>query len=288
MVQRIKKEIIQPIKGFISLMERNIHVENFNMPVASITLLWAFGGLYMMDKFNLNNYIYGIVYYLILILLCVINWRSLKSFFVNPVRTPIKGWYKNRKFELFFLFPVLVLCFSGFITNLIYKTNVVPVDPQGLTQMHIGLDILFLEYLYMPLGVVAEEFFNLVVLAFMFKGLSNVKRVRLPLSIIIASSIFGMLHIFSWNIDTVLCFGASHIPYFILLLYSKNIWLSVIAHLLQNTLGIATMYDEDLGFLLVSILKLIVIVYYIKSTAKDMFFFFFGLFKRNNTEQPKG
>lgn len=280
MVQQIKKEIIQPIKGIISLMESNIQVEKLNMPVALITLLWAFGGLYMMDKFNLHDYGYGIVYYLVLILLCGINWRSLRSFFVNPVRTPIKGWYKNRKFELFFFFPALVLGISGLITNLIYKTNVVPVDPQGLAQMHIGLKSLFLEYLYMPLGVVAEEFFNLVVLVFMFKGLSNVRRIRLPLAIIIATTIFGMLHIFAWNLDTALCVGASHIPYFILLLYSKNIWLSVITHLLQNTLGIATMYDEVLGLLLISIIQLIVMLYYIKSTAKDMFCFFIGLFKR--------
>lgn len=276
MVQLIKKEI----KEFISLMESNIQVEKFNMPIALITILWAFGGLYMMDKFNLNGYSYGITYYLVLILLCGINWRRLRSFFINPVKTPIKAWYKNRKFELFFLFPAIVLGISGLITNLIYKTNVVPVDPQGLTQMHIGLDSLFLEYLYMPLVVVAEEFFNLVVLAFMYKGLSNARRIRLPLAIILATSIFGILHVFSWNLDTTLCVGASHIPYFILLLYSKNIWFSVIAHLLQNTFGIATMYDEVLGMLLITIMQLIVMVYYIKSNAKDMFFFFIGLFKR--------
>jgi len=261
-------------------MESNIQVEKFNMPIALITLLWAFGGLYMMGKLNLNGYGYGITYYLVLILLCGINWRSLRSFFINPVRTPVKAWYKNRKFELFFLFPALVLGISGLITNLIYKTNVVQVDPQGLTQMHIGLDSLFLEYLYMPLVVVAEEFFNLVVLAFMYKGLSNARRIRLPLAIILATSIFGILHVFSWNLDTTLCVGASHIPYFILLLYSKNIWFSVIAHLLQNTFGIATMYDEVLGVLLITIMQLIVMVYYIKSNAKDMFFFFIGLFKR--------
>lgn len=254
------KRLSDMIKNFL---KPNINVEGFNMPVALISIIWAFGGLYLLNKFKFKGYIPGMTYYLVSILLCCLNWRTLKSFLVNPVKTSSN----KRKFEILLLYPFIAFILGIGIRILMSALNIVSDDPQKLSEIHIySLSALFSRLIFMLPAIFSEELFNLLVLLFTFKALQKNGRLQIPISIILVLASFGLSHLL-WNTETALTMSLAYVPSIVLMIYFKNIWPPIMAHLIQNTIGITGLYNTWVMICIFITILIVVGVYFNKKGA---------------------
>jgi hypothetical protein len=134
-------------------------------------------------------------------------------------------------------------------------------NPQGLdgvvftTGQYIKLNSL------LPLIGFGEEFLCVLTFIGLFSLMSGGRLAKFLISLLAASLIFGFMHAFHSPFTAILVIGLGHIPFIFATFYFRSIIPAVIAHAAWDGFGFFSHFNEDLYYVLFSVLMIVYFVY---------------------------
>ncbi|MGO4350138.1 CPBP family intramembrane glutamic endopeptidase [Paenibacillus sp. MCAF9] len=203
-----------------------------------------------------NRYIDNLLFYLSLILVCVLmGYKDISKYFSKPGNST-KATLKV-SFALLFveaLFGFIIVQIGAFFFQV--------TDPQGISNITTPLDIYLKELTLLPFIAVGEEFYKVLILLGVISCLPNFStRTKVIIAILIASLAFGYAHGINHKITAGLPIAISAIPSFIFLLKYKSIYPLIISHFFFDLLSFTAHWD-GYGQAIVYLISFSVYVYY--------------------------
>ncbi len=197
------------------------------------------------------------VFYASVLLLCRVLFKDISRYMKFPGNNSKMPVFIGHKLDILFIYPLFLMVLIGLIGRVITATGLIPASPQ---QIH-GADAGFLEsaarVILIPLVAYTEELLNLLMISFFYKSMKPLGSQRFAASMLCAALTFGILHSFSWGMNTALLIGISYIPVFFITLYTGSIWISFLAHLYNDMISLAKAYNE--GYHLIIIIAVSII-----------------------------
>ncbi|AHA07731.1 hypothetical protein TU60_23110 [Bacillus toyonensis] len=181
---------------------------------------------------------------------------------------------------------ILKLSISLLIINFLFSLLVLEMlnlfninDPQGIRGMVYTNKEYLDKLLQLPFIAVGEEFYKLLIFISFFILLSQFSgHTRIFIAIVLASFMFGYMHVFSYKLTAGLPLMIGAIPTFYFMLYYRSILPLIIEHFLFDFLSFSlhTQYQDFLLTFLQGVLIIFCIWQVIKSSPKK---------KKPNTHQ---
>ena len=141
----------------------------------------------------------------------------------------------------------------------------ISADSQNISEMSFTVSEYVTNVIKLPLGVIVEEAVNLLILVAASKFLSKrLRSRRLVLVVILTSIFFGVLHVTAWGMESAISRMLIHIPFLFSVLYFRNVWPCILAHMYQNWLTYTSVIVTDFAtmFVMYGLLLLLVILLY--------------------------
>lgn len=104
-----------------------------------------------------------------------------------------------------------------------------------------------------PIVVIQEEALNVLLLVAVSKLLSKrLNKGWLIFAVVLSGIVFGGLHFTAWGMESAVSRMLIHIPFLFSVLYYRNAWPCVLAHMYQNTMTYTSVLIEDFSEIFVS------------------------------------
>ena len=246
--------------------ESNIY-SGVNLLNGTIVFLWTLLGLSIIG--NIRNVLYaavsGGVFYLSLVLLCIILFKGVIRYLSFPEENKKMPVFMGYKPDTIFIYPILLMSLIGIVSNLLTATGFFPAALQqtgtaGVRTMEIVVRIMFL-----PLVAFAEELLNLIIVSFFYMNMKLLRNFRLIASIISAALIFGMLHSFGWGMNAAILIAIAYLPVFLVTLYTGNIWISFLAHFYNDLISFTKLYYGSYHYVIIAAVTFIPAVWAVRA-----------------------
>lgn len=266
------RRTVKAAKLFFDRLESNICKEINSFGAVTI-FVWTVICLSYINIINSFSYVYavGALYYISFIIICLIGFKGIRTYLQSPFKLNNIPEFIGKKLDVVFSYPIFLLSLISILNKIMEITGLVPRNFQQLPQAE-GAGFMLARLIMLPIAALSEELLNLIAVSFIYKHLKVLKQLRLLISIIAASALFGLLHSFAWGGQAVLPLAVAFVPSFILTLYTGNIWISTLAHLYNNIAASAGMlgkgYSHNVLVLLVIVPAAWAIVSIIKACIK--------------------
>ncbi|WP_088230739.1 CPBP family glutamic-type intramembrane protease [Bacillus cereus] len=209
---------------------------------------------------------------ILLTLVCLlIGYKDIRIFL------DIKRYKLRKLLKISLILLIINLLFSLLALKMLSLFNI--SDPQGIRGV-IYTDKEYIDkLLHLPFIAVGEEFYKLLIFISFFILLSQFSgRTRIFIAIILASFMFGYMHVFSYKLTAGLPLMIGAIPTFYFMLYYRSILPLIIEHFLFDffSFSLHTQYQEFLLIFLQGFFIIFCMWQVIKSSLKK---------KKPNTHQ---
>ncbi|MGE5633228.1 MAG: type II CAAX prenyl endopeptidase Rce1 family protein [Caulobacteraceae bacterium] len=268
------KNFAVAVKGIIKRAENNIYRDISFLGVA-LVIGWTVACLILTGTSKSFGYsfVFGAIYYISLILLCLAVFKNIGKYFGSPFKLNSIPKFIGSRLDIVFTYPVFLVSFIGVVSSMLTLSGLVPRSPEPLTGINITTDEVFVRFFLLPFVAFAEELLNLIVVSFLYKCLKVLRSSRLLASVLTASAVFGFLHSFGWGFGAALSVAVSFLPVFFVTLYTGNIWISVLAHLYNDIIASIRAYNGSYATAMIAVIVFVPVVWSIAAA--------FGVYGKN-------
>ena len=210
----------------------------------------------------IRNWFTELIFYAISILIVWQNKDAVLYFFRNPFKHIDKPYVYS---SVLWVIPFTILMASVPLVLIPQAFGWISADSQNISEMSFTVSEYVTNVIKLPLGVIVEEAVNLLILVAASKFLSKrLRSRRLVLVVILTSIFFGVLHVTAWGMESAISRMLIHIPFLFSVLYFRNVWPCILAHMYQNWLTYTSVIVTDFAtmFVMYGLLLLLVILLY--------------------------
>ncbi|MFD4706089.1 type II CAAX prenyl endopeptidase Rce1 family protein [Gottfriedia sp. NPDC058432] len=178
----------------------------------------------------------------------IIGYRDIGTFF------NVKKYKFHKLMKISIILFMISAVFSVISVKIMSYFNI--SDPQGISELILTDKVYFKMLTTLPFVAVGEEFLKLLVfISFFLLLVQFSNNTRIFIAIILASFIFGHLHIFNYKLTAGIPLMIGAIPSFYFMLYYKSILPLIIEHFLFDffSLTLHTQYHEIVLVFLTSV-----------------------------------
>lgn len=228
-----------------------------------ITLIWSLLGIYFYNEWMpIRNWFTELTFYAITILIVWQNKDAVLYFFRNPFKYIDMPYVYS---SVLWVIPFTILMSTVPLVLIPQAFGWISADTQNISEMSFTFREYISNVIMLPLGVIVEEAVNLLLLVAVSKFLSKrVKSRWLILVVVLTSIFFGFLHVTAWGMESAISRMLIHIPFLFSVLYFRNVWPCIFAHMYQNWLSYTSVIVTDFATLFVTyglLLLLVIFVY---------------------------
>lgn len=249
-------------------MEKNIF-HGTSLTKVAIVILWTLAGLLFVNKRASNMYgvLFGILFYISLLALCLLLFRDIKKYLEFPKNSKILPCFIGYKLDIIVIYPLILMSIIGAINNILIASGLFPKAFQDMNTVLKPIEFIG-RIMILPFVAFAEELFNVLLVSILCKKIRLPGNFRLAASILSAALTFGILHSIGWGLNTAILLGLSYIPVFFATLYTGSIWISSLAHLYNDLISVSKTYYGSFHYVIIAAICLIPFVWAIKTMVR--------------------
>lgn len=246
------------LKRAIKEAEGNVY-SGVSILKGTMVFVWTLLCLFFINKSKsfLFTSVFGGAYYISLVVLCMLLFKSIRSYLSFPGENKKMPVFIEHRLDTIFIYPIMLMALIGIISNLLIATGIFPIVPHHIDAAGSTSAELITKVMLLPLIAFAEELLNLLLVSFLYKYMKLSGKYRLFGSIFYAALIFGILHTFGWGLNAAIPIGIAYIPVFFVTLYTGNIWISFLAHFYNDLISLAKYYSGSFYLIIIAAITLI-------------------------------
>lgn len=268
-------------KGFGKITEALNHVlkqseSNICREISTFGGSIAFGCalvcLICIDRINSFVFAYaaGVIFYVLIILTALKCFNGLSSYLDSPFKNDNIPIFIGKRLDVLFSYPVFLLAAINILSRITVMAGSTHDKLQYAPETAYAPGFIIMRLAMLPVVALSEELLNLVIVSSVYNTLKPLKQLRLPLSILAASALFGFLHSFAWGGQAALNLAVSFVPVFVVTLFTGNIWISTLAHLYKDIAATAGLIGEVYSLGIYLLITIVPAVWAVISTVKNV------------------
>lgn len=263
------RKITEAMNHVLKQSESNIsgEISTFDGSVAVVCTLIC---LICIDRIDSFAYAYaaGTIFYVLIILLALRCFNGLSSYLASPFKHNNIPIFIGKRLDVVFSYPVFLLAIINILNRIMVMAGSIPDKLQYAAETAYTPGFIIMRLAMLPIVALSEELLNLIIVSSVYNTLKPLRQLRLPLSILIASALFGLLHSFAWGGQAALNLAVSFVPVFVVTLFTGSIWISTLAHLYNDIAATAGLMGEVYSLGIYSLIVIVPAVWAVISTVK--------------------